>query len=983
MNARPLLWALTMGRTSQSFLDAGWVAGLMAATPGAARPEMARRLLALSPHYFTTPRGGRSRQAHRADECRRIAASRQRIFDALLAPRLPADAVVLDYGCGPGFLSAILARHAAHVYAVDVSRGALACAAALNAAPNLRYLRANAGDLAAIPDGGVDLACSLAVAQHLPDTVLADVLATMRSKLKPGGLLLCHVQLDDAAWRTEDGWRTDRSAVGRLRFRYGLHCFRRSHAVVLGLLTAAGFVDATLLPMASLTDVPDDDDVWRPACGGGAPTRVSGGGARSDVRDGRGGMRRFASLFAELDATNATSLKVDAVARYLASVPPEDAAWAVFFLLGRRFTRLLPRRAVGGWIVAATGVPEWLLGECYAAVGDGAETAALLLDQLPPVRTTTLSLPDWVQTRILPLGGLPADLQRTRVLAWMAELDRVERFTLLKMLTGELRLGLSHTLAVRAIAQAARLPATTIAARLMGDWTPDAAWYQRLVDPGVTDVDHSRPYPFCLASPLDGADDAGGGLDAVLDDPGAWMAEWKWDGIRAQLVQRTGRVWLWSRGEELITARFPEIAASAAFLPGGTVLDGEILAFRDGLPLPFSALQQRIGRERQVARLARDVPAVFMAFDVLEHGGVDVRGERLEARRRTLDRLIADVSRHALTPIRASVHEPPRLPFDEPGDAEANAPAPLQASPLLDVQTWVDAAALRRTSRARRVEGLMIKRRVSAYGVGRRRGDWWKWKIGPHTIDAVLIYAQPGSGKRASLLTDYTFGLWDGGELGTGGQGTPGSPTRRSGAGPLDPAPHGGPVRAGAARRASAGVRAGVRGRGALQPPPVRRRRPLSAHVALADGQAAGRGGYAGVAAAAGAGGRIVSAHATGRGPGASRVRSPTIVGARDRPRASGRGAQRLADRRQQQGRVVGLLEEGRGAHRVRLFLEPRLLARRHHDELHRRRHHVLHALRHQEAPPPGRPRSRMTRSGFSLTATATAWTASAAECTS
>jgi DNA ligase-1 len=246
--------------------------------------------------------------------------------------------------------------------------------------------------------------------------------------------------------------------------------------------------------------------------------------------------------------------------------------------------------------------------------------------------------------------------------------------------------------------------------------------------------DLSKPYPFCLAAPLD--------MDpAELGDLSDWQIEWKWDGIRAQLIRRAGALHLWSRGEELITHRFPEIAAAATHLPDGTVLDGEVLAFRDDRPLPFSALQQRIGRQKQVAQMSRSVPVVFMTYDVLEAEGRDIRSRRLQERRQILESLIG------------------------PAEAGRYQPGILRPSPLLRAASWDALATERARSRELGVEGLMIKRRDSTYGVGRKRGEWWKWKIDPYSVDAVLIYAQPGSGKRASLLTDYTFAVWHEGQL--------------------------------------------------------------------------------------------------------------------------------------------------------------------------------------------------------------------------
>jgi DNA ligase 1 len=475
-------------------------------------------------------------------------------------------------------------------------------------------------------------------------------------------------------------------------------------------------------------------------------------------------MKRFAALFAAIDGTNATNAKVEAIVRYLADAPSADAAWAVFFLLGRRLKRLVPSRAVGQWAIAATGVPEWMLGESYAVVGDGAETAALLLDAWPAgASSDECSLAEWVTGRIVPLRTLPPEVQEARVLEWVRALDRWQRFTLFKLITGELRLGVSHTLAVRAIAQAAGLPATTIAARLMGDWTPDAAWYGQLIAREATAADASRPYPFFLAAPLDpGIADAA--VAAVLGERSAWLVEWKWDGIRAQLVKRGGVGSLWSRGEELITRRFPEIVAAASVLSDGTVIDGEVLAFRGDRPLPFSALQQRIGREKDVERTARGVPVVFMAFDLLEHEGRDCRGEPLSRRRALLETIVGRAQQlQPGSPAAPTGPAPQLLPLDP--DSESPAAAPLLQVSGRVAADWPELAGLRKESRDRAVEGLMLKRLDSVYGVGRKRGDWWKWKIDPHAIDAVLIYAQPGSGKRASLLTDYTFGLWRDGEL--------------------------------------------------------------------------------------------------------------------------------------------------------------------------------------------------------------------------
>jgi DNA ligase-1 len=439
-------------------------------------------------------------------------------------------------------------------------------------------------------------------------------------------------------------------------------------------------------------------------------------------------MRKFCELYEALDRTTSTNAKVAALAAYFRDAHPADAAWAIFFLTGRRLKRVVPSAGLREWAQEITGLPEWLLLESYSAAGDFGELVALALDAVDPgPPEADVPLAEWVEARLIPLQAAALTAQREHVMRWWRGLPRSERFILNKLLTGEFRVGVAQTLVMRALAEAIGAEPTVVAARMMGDWTPSAAWFEDLKAPSAAAPDPSQPYPFFLAAPLEGA-------PQDLGDRRGWLVEWKWDGIRAQLVRRAGQTWLWSRGEELITQRFPEIAAAATHLPDGTVLDGEVLAFQEGRPLPFSALQQRIGRQKQIAQVMRAVPVVFVAYDVLEAGARDVRGEPLSTRRERLVSLLG-------------------------------ADGVLRLSTEVDAPTWEALAALRLESRARGVEGFILKRRDAEYGVGRRKGAWWKWKIDPFTVDAILIYAQPGNGRRASLLTDYTFGVWDEAQL--------------------------------------------------------------------------------------------------------------------------------------------------------------------------------------------------------------------------
>ncbi len=432
-------------------------------------------------------------------------------------------------------------------------------------------------------------------------------------------------------------------------------------------------------------------------------------------------MKRFAALYEALDRTTSTNAKVDALAAYFAAAPPGDAAWALYFLTGRRLKRLLPSRVLWELVRDESRLPEWLLQHCYAAVGDFAEVTALLLAS-PGAEAPDLPLEAWVVDRILPLRAAEPEERRATLRAAWASLRPRERLVFNKLVTGELRVGAAATLVLRALARVAGVEPSVMAHRVMGDWAPSAATFARFLSGEGASVE--KPYPFFLAAPLE---------DPVetLGDPREWLAEWKWDGIRAQALRRGGETHLWSRGEELVTSRFPEIVRALAALPEGTVLDGEILAWREGV-LPFAVLQRRIGRLGVTPRMQREAPVAFVAYDVLEENGADLRESPLSERRRRLEALLSGAS------------------------------GALRISERVPGATWAERAAAREGARARGVEGLILKRLSSPYGAGRRRGDWWKWKVDPFTIDVVMTLAHPGHGKRASLFTDYTFSVWDG-----------------------------------------------------------------------------------------------------------------------------------------------------------------------------------------------------------------------------
>jgi DNA ligase 1 len=437
-------------------------------------------------------------------------------------------------------------------------------------------------------------------------------------------------------------------------------------------------------------------------------------------------MRRFAELFEELDVTTSVNAKLDALVRYFKSAPPVDAAWATYFLSGRRLKRIVGPATLREWLLRHLGMQPWLLEETYAEVGDLAETIALLVDSNVGGADEELALSAWIE-RLLSLQDMSPEQQREQVARWWRRLDARSCFLVNKLLTGELRVGVSSGLVERALAQATGLPRALIAHRLTGTWTPGADFWALLHAP-VDTAASTRPYPFCLASPL-----AGEPLE--LGPVSGWLVEWKWDGVRAQVMRRADNVSIWSRGEELVTERFPEVVQRALRLPHDVVLDGEILAWRNDRVLPFWELQHRLGRKSLTAKILAQAPVRFVAYDVLELRGEDVRTRPLSERREMLQRLLAEEQ---------SV-------FD--------------VSTLVTGESWEELAAQRLTARERGVEGLMLKRADSAYVAGRRRGIWWKWKIDPFTFDGVLVYAQPGSGRRANLLTDYTFAVRDGDSL--------------------------------------------------------------------------------------------------------------------------------------------------------------------------------------------------------------------------
>lgn len=472
-------------------------------------------------------------------------------------------------------------------------------------------------------------------------------------------------------------------------------------------------------------------------------------------------MKAFADLYNRLDATTSSNAKLAALRDYFMLAAPADAAWAVYFLAGGRPRQLVPTKLLRALTLEASGLPEWLFEESYHAVGDLAETMSLLLPESQ--HTSQEGLAVWVESKLLPLRGLPPESLNQQLLPLLQQLDKRSQLVCIKLITGSFRVGVSRLLVTRALAAVAGIDAKRIAQRLVGytdlSARPTAAHYLKLIAP-VSEAGESlsegQPYPFFLAHPLQLPSDQ---FAETIGSPADWLVEWKWDGIRAQLVRRDGQLWIWSRGEELVTERFPELNVLTEHLPDGTVIDGELVVWQHAAPglststdtgtdnnqtqnhqtlqgqvQPFALLQQRIGRKTLNAKILQSLPVVILAYDLLEWQGQDWREQPQSARRIQLEKIVLACQQ-----------------------------AQLQLSPLVSGDSWQDLDQQRQASRSLGVEGFMLKRKDAHYGIGRTKdvGVWWKWKIDPYTADAVLIYAQTGHGRRASLYTDYTFAVWD------------------------------------------------------------------------------------------------------------------------------------------------------------------------------------------------------------------------------
>lgn len=438
-------------------------------------------------------------------------------------------------------------------------------------------------------------------------------------------------------------------------------------------------------------------------------------------------MKRFAELIQQLEMSNKTNDKIASLVSYFSTADERDKPYVIAMFTGKKPKRPVPTALIRQWATELSGVPDWLFAESYHSVGDLSETIALVIP--PPAHTSDRKLHEWIQDLAL-LNGKDDAAKKEFILHAWDMLDTQERFIFNKLISGNFRIGVSNKMLVNAIAKQSEVDSNKIMHSIMGKWDPEAITYQELIAGAHVNTDNSWPYPFCLAYALEVE-------PASLGDTEEWQAEWKWDGIRGQIVKRNGELFIWSRGEELVTDQFPELHFLKDELPDGTVIDGEILSVKEGNVQAFSILQQRLNRKTINKSQLKDAPIGFFIYDLLEFAGNDIRTEPLSERRRLLEELIKNTSNKEVAIL----------------------------SPVIEFTTWDELAGIRKGSRENNSEGIMLKKLSSFYHSGRKRGDWWKWKINPYTVDTVMIYAQKGSGRRANHFTDYTFAVRDGEQL--------------------------------------------------------------------------------------------------------------------------------------------------------------------------------------------------------------------------
>lgn len=432
-------------------------------------------------------------------------------------------------------------------------------------------------------------------------------------------------------------------------------------------------------------------------------------------------MKQFSELISSLEITNKTNSKIEALVRYFETAPEKDKLWVITLFTGKRPPRPVKTSLMKELCLELTGYPEWLFLESYSTVGDLGETLSLLLPE--PTEHLDLSLNEWM-IQLKELKSKTDDEKREFLKSSWSGLTIQERFIFNKLIGGSFRIGVSKKTLVNALSQLTTIDANQLMHSIIGNWTVDSMSFDSLIKGEHINYDNSKPYPFCLAYPLEGSPES-------LGDSSSWIVEQKWDGIRGQIIKRNNEIYIWSRGEELVTNQFPELVERASELTPDFVIDGEILALKDSSVLLFNDLQKRLNRKSVSKKLLEEIPVGFYAYDLLEFNSEDYRMLPFEDRRNQLENLFEALDANPM----------------------------FQLSAKVSFQNWQELFTIRENSRKQNSEGLMLKKKQAPYHTGRKKGDWWKWKVDPLTIDVVMIYAQKGSGRRSSKYTDYTFAV--------------------------------------------------------------------------------------------------------------------------------------------------------------------------------------------------------------------------------
>ena len=435
-------------------------------------------------------------------------------------------------------------------------------------------------------------------------------------------------------------------------------------------------------------------------------------------------MNKFSQLFNDLDESTKTNDRLDHLVKYLIESAPEDSIWVCWFLAGNRIKGAIKTSELRTFASERSGLPLWLLEECYDRVGDLAETISLLVST--EGEGEIISLSELIGKFIEPMIGMNTEERRQNIFTVWDFLGEKDFLPFHKLLTGGFRMGVSKGNLCKALARVGGVQPAIIAQRLTGNWSPKTLTLEGILNPEDDGGRLCQPFPFCLANPLqEEAENLGS-----VDD---WQVEWKWDGIRAQLINRGGTCMIWSRGDESVGHSFPEVMNAGKWLPGDLCIDGEILAWgQDGLR-SFSRLQARLGRKEPGPTILKRDPVRFQAYDLLRLDGIDMRKISLDERREKLEAILSSL--------------PPDFP--------------IGLSPLIEKKSWANLTKLREESRDRGVEGFMLKRKNSIYESGRVKGSWYKWKVDPYLADMVVVSAQLGHGKRSNLYSDYSLAVWD------------------------------------------------------------------------------------------------------------------------------------------------------------------------------------------------------------------------------